>query len=286
MQQPESIPMELQAHPNPPAFLYDTKNQKRIDNPALLQTSPFYFGFDESGSDSVVTLSANSSQNRFMSSDQSGMIDVRTISAVATSFEFTAKITDTKINFELSNRPLHAKTLFGTQGRPFRLPYPIVLPKTQNLNFLLTDLSGSSNSIRLTCHGFKYYFDAENVIYRRLPLHSIVSSFFYTTDTDVSLAGSASDVNYIKIETHDFLAYGITAYSTGAFLLKISDVNLGRAFQNGYIHSSHLGIAEYQNNWDQPILIKKKTQLRFDFTNLTGSTNNIYLNLFGVAIRE
>lgn len=286
MPTPEIVPLDFLTLPAPPIFLYNTVKKKRVDNPVLLETSPFNFGFDESANDSVVNLTAFGGSTRTMSNDESGVIDIRTLSSVATSFEYTVNIKCSRMSDNLNNKALHAKTIFGTQGRPFRLPYPIVLPRTQSLIFSLSDLSGSSNDVRLTCQGFKYYFDAEKLIYANLPLHTKVSSFFYTTDVPVTLASLASDVAYIKLDSHDFIIYGITAHSTGAFLYKMSDVNLGRAFQNGYVHSSHLGTAEYQNNWEQRILIKKNTQLKFDLKNLTSSNNNIYLTLFGVTIYE
>lgn len=243
---------------------------------------PFILCPNESIGDNVLAISASSALRWNFSNDQSGIIDVRSLSAMATSDEFLIEIIESSRNSSCSNRPLHGKTILGTFGKPFKLPHPFVLPKLQTIQVELSDLSGSTNNVRLGFNGNKHFATDLRDYYKTAQLGDMYRSFFFTTDSNVSIASASSDQNFISIEQGDFICMGINAHSTGNFTFRIYDVNLGRGWQNGYAPKSCLGSGEYQHEFFTPTLLKKKTKLRIEFVNLHNDTNNIYLTFYGV----
>lgn len=247
---------------------------------------PFILCPNESSGDNVLSVSANSSLRWPFSNDQSGLIEIRTLSMLATSENFLVEIIENGRNSSCSNRAVHAKTIFGTFGKPFKLPCPILLPKLQTIQSELTDLSGNENDIRLAFGGYKWFSVDLRDYYASAKFNDSQRFYCFTTDSTVSLGGEGEDQNFISIENGDFICFGINVYSQGNFTYRIYDVNMGRGWQNGYVPKNAFGSAEYQNEFINPILLKKKTKLRIEFVNLESSTNNIYITFYGILKAE
>jgi len=215
--------------------------------------------------------------------DRSGTVDIRFFSSVATSDQYLITIQESANRREMMNQPIHARSLFGKNGRYLELPFPLFLGESLAFFFTITDLSGSTNYIRPAFVGTKYHFEgALDRLYAQYPDSKIASPFFYTTNSPVSLAGSGSATAYITIlSSADFVLSSIIPYSTGAYKVKIYDALTSRAITSGYIHSDNFGIAEYQRIFSGTV-IQSGTTIRLDFVDLSTSTNNIYFTLAGV----
>lgn len=57
----------------------------------------------------------------------------------------------------LMNEPIHSVAFVGTAERPAILPKPLLIQPNSNINYDLTDLSGSTNEVYLAWGGFKVY---------------------------------------------------------------------------------------------------------------------------------
>jgi hypothetical protein len=113
-----------------------------------------------------------------------------------------------------------------------------------------------------------------------------VTPFWITTDTPVSLAGNASGTFSTKIgDDGHFECFDLTCVSTGDFLLSISEVKSGRTLMNGYITASGaIGTARFPFVFPAQYMVPAGQILRFNVTDLSGTTNNIYLTIGGRKI--
>ena len=255
-------------------------------NPILTKTTQFQFVFDEQANDSSVAINANGTARRQMTNDKSGLIDIRDFKGVFTDSNMLVHIYDSQFSRYLSNRPLHCDTVFGTGLNPYEIPAPLKIHPTQTLIFDFTDLSGNPNNARLALNGQKYYFDSEKLLFENLSIASkIYRPYWYTTDTDISLTvGTGINTFFFTvINEADFYWDQIMTRQTGPFLIKMTNTAVGRAFTNGWIHSSNFG-NNAQTNYVrtfEAMLLQRRTNIRFDIINLHTATNNIYITLGG-----
>ena len=252
-----------------------------------IPSSPYIWTTEESSGDSVVTVSANSSNGRPMENDKSGLLDIRRFCAVATSHNFLIDILNNATGEKLSNQPIHASNILGKNGRDFDLPCPLYIEPTQSLFLTLYNLSDDENSIRLAFSGFKMYCqDAMQEVLRRNPEARIARPFFFTTDSEIELSSGETKNGYITTSASaDFFLKNILSYSTGNYKFKIYDLYNGQSWTSGYIHSSMLGSAEY-NKIIEPQLLQRKARLRIEFVDLSSATNKIYFTLAGINYNE
>ncbi len=248
-------------------------------NPILKKSKPYYFTFDESGGDSVVSLSALGSDRRKMTNDRDGIIDCRHIVGKSTG-AFTAWINDGRRY--LSNRPLHSSLLLGNGQRPFSLPMPIYVPHSGSFTIDLVDLSDALNSIRLAFPAMRYALEYKDIMKMLSPAAKVSTPFFYTTDSDIVISSGNGEVTgYMTIDTQgDFYAKMPLFASTGAFLVRISDAS-GAEFGNGWIHSDMIG-GNGQYNWSfEPQLFKRGGQIKLRFKDVSGVANQIWFAFAG-----
>jgi hypothetical protein len=263
--------------------IYRKEKEKYILNDGFKMSSLYFLTIDESAGDSLVTIPANSTVNAQMSTDNSGAIDIRHLSSVATSDQYLVSIQESGRKRDFMNQPIHAKCLFGKSGRFLELPFPIFLGQSHALFFSFTDLSGFTNYIRPAFAGARYHFaQAFDKLHEQYPDAKKASPYFYTTNSPVSLSGSGSATAYITfLGIADFVIHNPLVYSTGAFKVKIYDALNSRSMTSGYIHSDNFGNAEY-NKVFAGTVIQRSTTLRFDFVDLSTSTNNIYFSFSGI----
>lgn len=248
-------------------------------NPLLLKSKPYYFTFDEQAGDSVVTLAAGGSDRRKLTNDRAGLIDCRHIVGSSTG-AFSAWINDGRRY--LSNRPLHSSILLGNGQRPFPLPLPIYIAHSGNIIIDFVDLSGAPNSIRMAFPSLRYALEYKELMRMLSPAAKVSMPFFYTTDSDIVIAGAGGEATgYMTIDSQgDFYAQRPLFASTGAFLVRISDAT-GHEFMNGWIHSSMIGgSGEY--SWSfEPQIFQRSGQIKLRFLDVSGAPNQIWFAFAG-----
>ena len=256
-------------------------------NKIAKDTTVFYLNVDPQNADSKITVNGGSRTSANMSNNNSGLIDIRKLMESSTSKDYKIKIVNNDVDQSITSSGIHARAIFGTGKRPFTC-WPFLLHKTSSLTITIDDLSGSSNTIRPCFEAFKYYFDVLGTLpesYKKLLLNS--TFFIYTTDDDVSLTSSATDVVEAFTtmnDNHDFELRRITFHSDGDFLVRIATDDGRNDITNGWVHSDSLGgDGEYYSDLEQGILINRTTKIRYEFKNLSGATNKIYMALSGVA---
>jgi len=268
-------------------LVYNEIKKNYEPNPILQHSIPYYATFDEDASgSSEAVIPASSTIEKTITNDASGVIDIRQLAGISTG-DYLVSIYDNEYQRVLSNRPLHSSTIIGTSSFPFKLPTPLILHKTQSLRFYLTDLSGASNSVRITCAGIKYYFDVDEKIFSKQSKASQISRpYFYTTDNEVNLSVSTAvqAPYYITTLTEaDFYLYRITSKQDGPFLVRITNTSTGMNFSNNtFIHSDTFSGTSQNYKDMEPMLIERKTILKLEFINLHTAVNNVYITLTGV----
>lgn len=267
------------------------KNGILRPNPFLYGVVPHYLTLDNEQSTGVpaVAVSANSTERRVMSNDVSGYIAVDKLMAKATSDSYLVQLYDPNFHRNLSNSALHAETFLGNGDYPFKLPYPLILDHSQQVEPEITDLSGSTNTIEFAFSGHRFFWDVHqryldkiNKDFDRNYINA--RPFFYTTTADIQLTGNGTGKGLIKIlDDADFLLHRITVKSDGIFRVRPVYNKTFEAWSNADIHSDNFG-GNNLNYWDfeQPMLIERKKEVELNFTDLSGSTNNIYVTLTGV----
>lgn len=241
-------------------------------------SNPFFLTIDEFSGDSVITCPANQTVRYGMTNNASGIISLTKLAATATADNYLVSLLDNRKSLELCNQPIHSRCLFGINGRPLSLPFPIYLDLNQTLFLTINDLSGAPNIIRFS-------FQEEKVYNKDFP-HTIIEknyTYFYTTDKSMNLpAGTTEIIGYIKFKGDaDFILKRIFSYSTGIYKFKVTDTGTGKAWQNGWIHSSMLGNAQYFKDFKAQI-IERQSKLRIQFINLSGAPNSVYFTLVGI----
>jgi len=253
-------------------------------NPMLVNSTLYQLAFDEANNDSVVNLAANGTARRTMTVDKSGVADIRKLKGDFTSTAVLLNLWDNEYQRYLMNNPVHASTIIGSGTFPYTMPIPFLMHPTQHIRAELQDISGNPNSVRFNFEGQRYYFDSEAFIFARTSYANKISRpYWYTTDDDVSLAVGNNIVTAFMtiVNEADFYLQRITTSQTGEFRVRIYNQSVGRGFTNGWVHSSVFG-GTGQNYKDfEPMLLQRRTQLRFDFINMHGATNDIYITFGG-----
>lgn len=253
-------------------------------NPYLVYTTDYDLTFDENAGSSSITVPANQSLRRIISTDRRGAVDIRRIYGKATSPDLLVSIYDNEYQRFLMNRPVHFRNIAGSAINPFLLPIPLIIHQSQSLVLDITDLSGADNTIDLAFKGRRYYFDAFKEVFDKASNASRLSRpYFYTTDDAVDLqVGTQIQSAYVTIVNDaDFYLYGRNGYSEGDFKVKITSLSTGLAWQNGWIHSANFMGQANEAPYFEPMIVERRTQLKFDFINLSAATNKIWLTLIG-----
>jgi len=250
--------------------------------------TPYSLVINESNGDSKVTIPANSTSTVTLSTDRSGMLDIRRFGSISTA-NFLVRLFDNQPQKYLSNRSLHNKTIFGNVNSPFILPLPLRIRESESISAEITDLSGASNEIRLSLSGYKYYFDADRDVFNKNPINRIARPYFYTTDTSIELPASSTATNaYIQMMSDsDFYWLNTYVYSENNFLIKVSNTSTGFQYMNSWLHSSLWAGTTKENskNRTKPILIKKTSRLKLEMQNLVpATTNKVYVTFVGYTV--
>lgn len=253
-------------------------------NPFLVHSLPFFFTFDEIANSSNVQVPPNGTIKRIMSTDKSGIIDLRRICGTALDPNYLIYIYDNEYQRYLSNRPIHAQTIVGVADDPFLLPIPLILHQTQSLVLELTDLSGNINIVQIVFTGRRYYFDAKREVFDKASIATKISRpYFYTTDDSVALqvSNNIQSAFLTIVNDADFYLHQINAKYDDNFKIKITNLSNGLSFQNGWIAASSFSGQARDYAEFEPMLLQRRTQLKIEFINESLNINNIYLTFVG-----
>lgn len=268
------------------APIVETVKKDLESNPVLSHVIPYELTFDEQNNDSVQVLAPNTTQTPRMSVDKAGPVAITELKGIATSASYMVNLYDSEYQRYISNRSLHAGTVIGTGIFPFKLPIPLILNRTQALLVDLTDISGAQNTIRHSYRGYRYYFNIEDTVFKaQSEANRISRPYFYTTDTNVSLADN-NNIQSFKmtiINEANFMLHRITQVSSGAFRIRFRSLATGFSYTNGWVHSANFGGSSQNYSDIKPaMLLSKRSEIMFDFINLSGGINDVFLTFSGV----
>lgn len=218
--------------------------------------------------------------------------------AGAAAAQFLVELQETNTGRVFQNRPVHIRTIAGVAGTPGILREPFMFPSNLTLSCKMQMITGGPDSIRMYMQGEQYFPWTTQIqakpedrkalveyLSAWMKRRESVMPFFLTPDTDISLGDSASGTYYANVGNHAFEAFAICAISTGAFSLQIQEVKTKQTLMNGVVTKDNaMGDANYPSIFPITYLCPAGYNLQFKVTNLTGSTNNIYITLQGRRI--
>lgn len=198
-------------------------------------------------------------------------------------------IDDTR-KFNITGRPCHVDTVFGTGQEVAIMPESLFLDKREAVIFRATDISGDANTIRPVIHGVRIFSDrardpaVDQYIKNRLVRSRYMLPYFCPLDEDKELdaAETGVPVNFTQDGTCHFEVKKICYSSDYSFKFKIRDES-GQEITQNYIHcTAGLGVATEPFMTYGPWVIRAGGIVQFTFDNLSAQyENTIYLTLIG-----
>jgi hypothetical protein len=193
----------------------------------------------------------------------------------------------------LQNRPVHSQTVVGTSARPFRMPIPYRLnvgDAERVIRCTIRNLTGTTNTVRLAIYGRRWYHreappDIARDIQQKMGEGERTLDYFLTpnetgldgTVTAVAGGGTAT----FTLESDDdaeTLIHKIMFASTGVFQYRIRERATNRYISNTVLHNLlGWGNAEFPFVFADTYLLERKKQLLVEVTDLSLSSNSIYL---------
>ncbi len=228
--------------------------------------------------------------------DSQGHFDWASIVGVS-SGAFSLEFFDPSTNRLLQNRPVHSNTIVGVAARQFLLPEPYffnVGDSQRVLQAVLRDLSGSTNTVRLNLVGRRIYHkeappDVALDLQKTFGQGGRTYAYFLTPnetkqDGTVTPVGAnlTASFTFESDASADTEIKKLMAKSTGAFSFTIRERDTNRLLMpiNGNIHSQNgWGNAEFPYILPDTYLLERQKQLIVDVTDLSGSTNYIYMTM-------
>ena len=198
----------------------------------------------------------------------------------------------------ISNRFIHADTIFGNGQRAFSLPEALFVDETRSLAMIWSDLSGETNTVRPIFGTARYTKPETDPILEkvrsRMDFRQYMSApYFYTLDAQVATIGAGQTAQgTITVGTdHNFEVLKITGLSTGRYTFQITDINTGEPFFDGFGG----GGIQVENTLvvgtpGFPYTLKEKrfwsagTKLLVEVTDISGAPNAVFLTLSGRMI--
>lgn len=276
---------------------------KPVEGIAVNPVKPHVRGYWLVGDVATITLAASAGLNiagvpselRFLI-DSQGHFDWAYIIGVSSGV-FTLEYFDPGSQRRLQNRPIHSTTIVGSAVRPFRLPEPYFFnigDSQRQLICTLRDLSGASNTVRLICYGRRFYHkeappDVALDIARKFGQGDRSYSYFLVPNetandgTVTSVAGlGTANFTLESDASADTEIQKLMFSSTGNFTFTIRERSTNRLLMNDVVHVQNgWGNAEFPFYPADTYLLERQKQLIVAVTDLSGSTNFIYLTAAG-----
>lgn len=187
--------------------------------------------------------------------DQQGSFEWRSIVGTSTGV-FSIEFLDNGREVNLQNRALHSNTVIGTARRPFRLPVPYMLSTVgggrRAIRASLTDLSTSTNTIRLNLKGRRWYQneappDVQAQMQAEINKRAAMYDYWLTTEEAFTLDGSGNGQAIIRAgHEADTEIYKLMLQSANPFTFKIREESTLRTLMSDFIDSRNgMGNAEF-----------------------------------------
>lgn len=179
------------------------------------------------------------------------------------------------LNRRLSNQPVESSLIFGNPNLTSRLMSPLFVPATTSLDLELTDLSGNSNSVYVSCLGHQIVdpmatLGVSNAERQRLLLDRNKHPYWLTTDSgsQVTVPTTTTSFTMTVPSVADFNAWGLLCRTTGDFTIQIYEGNrrrlLDRAMSIYDVAATTRSVTGFQDN----LIPAAGLPLIFPFTHL------------------
>lgn len=116
---------------------------------------PYWYAFSNTTAEGNAVGANATVQNTIKVSADAAFIATKIVGASTGDYLIFTRIAGS--DRQLSNQPIHSVAFVGTAELPAILPKPLLIQPNSNINFDVTDLSGSTNEVYFTLAGFKVY---------------------------------------------------------------------------------------------------------------------------------
>jgi len=219
---------------------------------------------------------------------------------------FTCQLQDLADKTQFMNVPCHIRNLAGTAQLAARIPEPLLIPSMHSLVAQFAKVSGGATTARMYLNGRLYNpWDPQLLRYEehRCLLQDLIQKLilrrqyiypFWLSSDDGSLSGSvtvpASGTAEVDVDVGDDghleLTHWMSVETSTSYLVNVLDPDTKRSLTNGQVHrSAAIGTAQNPQRLAVPWLIAAGKRLRFQFTDLSASTNVIFNTFRGQRIR-
>lgn len=201
----------------------------------------------------------------------------------------------------LMNAACHIDTIFGSGQQPYFLPQELFLPENHEIRASFSDLSGSSNVVRLLAGGYRLRKgvpdpNGDKQRARELGLDLISYPFFYTQDAGpavMTALGTATSTFSIGTDGH-FEVHTIAVSATSSlFNIDLYNQSTGESIINApaethyEVPSTLLGGSNnFPFKLHEPWLIDAGQKLVATMTDTSNAANTVFITLGGVYIRK
>lgn len=215
--------------------------------------------------------------------------------------EFLVMLEDTGTRKQLSNRMLHANTIFGTPGLPLVLPEYLFLHERRSLTVRMQNIFANANAVRFCIAGTRVYTSSASSarlnkwVNDRLE-SAQVSSFYCLTTTDdvdnLTVAAGATSYffpgdadGYFECYRMNAVAYDATLGTmTGTFDFILLDAETGRQLSSGNLSNlMATGNAMLPHVLPEAPLWRptQRIEIRITNTTPTGNPIDVYFTMIG-----
>lgn len=215
---------------------------------------------------------------------------------------FTVSLTDIGDKTQFMNAPIHIQNFAGTAQLAAGLSEPLFLPSQHVLQAAFAGLGGGTNPVmRLWLFGQTYYpWDPQlllwpedrqtmiTLISKLLMRRNYIFPFWLTTPIVATIPANGIfeiDVD-IGDDGHFEATHLIGVATSNSYVMNILDPDTKRSLSNGQLNgAAAVGTAQNPQRLAVPWLFPAGKRLRFQFTDLSGSTNIVHACLRGQRIR-
>ena len=198
----------------------------------------------------------------------------------------TWRLFDNQTGRFLSNWGVPTPLMFGTAGRPYILPEPIIMDANSDVQATANPVfqTGAKNRYPYF-HGRQFYYDNAKRN-RLLERKRYISPFLLLPEADVTLTSGQTLKYTVKIAQGHFRALQLQLYGDLAFTVRITDVLRRQEISNtAIVHGGASANPELIGRYPRwlacPYLLPQGSTLTFELTNLGAADNQIGVALAG-----
>lgn len=214
---------------------------------------------------------------------------------------FSVSLTDLGDKTQFMNAPIHILNLAGTAQLAAGITEPLFLPAQHYLQAAFVSLSGMQTSMRMYFSGQLFCpWDPQLLLWpedrntmmalltKLLTRRNYIFPFWLTTPVRAVIAANGIfevDVD-IGDDGHFEATHLIGTATSNSYTLNILDPDTKRSISNGQLNAAaSVGTGLNPQRLAVPWLFPAGKRLRFQFTDLSGSTNTVDICLRGQRIR-